>query len=186
MAAENGALMRDWRLWLIPASVVLVLDQLTKWSITASFEHLESKPVTGFFNLVLAHNSGAAFSMLAEAGGWQRVLFSAIALVAAIVIIWLLAKHRNEKLFCAGLSLILAGAIGNLIDRVRFGYVVDFLDFHLEPATAACRWLTSLVGTCHWPAFNVADSSIFIGAVLLIWDSFRKKPAPAQLRRQQP
>jgi signal peptidase II len=173
--------MRDWRLWLIPSAIILALDQLTKWSITARFEHLESKPITSFFNLVLAHNYGAAFSMLAQAGGWQRVLFSAIALVAAIVIIWLLAKHRHEEVFCAGLSFILAGALGNLIDRVRFGYVVDFLDFHLEPAAGACRWLTSVAGTCHWPAFNVADSAIFIGAALLIWDSFRRKPAQQQL-----
>jgi signal peptidase II len=175
--------MRDWRFWLIPSALVVVLDQLTKWSITASFVPLESKPITGFFNLVLAHNYGAAFSMLAEAGGWQRVLFSAIALVAAVVIVWLLAKYRHENLFCAGLSLILAGAIGNLIDRARFGYVVDFLDFHLEPFAGACRWLNGVVGTCHWPAFNVADSSIFVGAALLIWDSFRKKPMSSKLHR---
>jgi signal peptidase II len=176
--------MRDWRLWLIPSAIILTVDQLTKWVITSSFAHLESKPVAGFFNLVLAHNYGAAFSMLAEAGGWQRVLFSAIAMIAAAVIVWLLAKHRSEKLFCAGLSLILAGAVGNLIDRLRFGYVVDFLDFHLEQAADACRWLTSAMGTCHWPAFNVADSSIFVGAGLLIWDSFRNKPQQAQTRSQ--
>ncbi len=177
--------MRDWRWWLIPAAVVFAVDQVTKWAVVGAFEYLESKTITSFFNLVLAHNYGAAFSMLAQAGGWQRVLFSAIALLAAIVIIWLLRKHRGEQLFCAGLSLILAGAVGNLVDRLRFGYVIDFLDFHLEAAADVCAWVTSMVGTCHWPAFNVADSSIFLGAVLLIWDSFRKKPQPEKLQQQR-
>jgi signal peptidase II len=170
---------------LIPSAIILVVDQLTKWAVTESFSHLQSKPITGFFNLVLAHNYGAAFSMLADAGGWQRPLFSAIALTATIVIVWLLAKHRDEKVFCAGLSLILAGALGNLIDRLRFGYVVDFLDFHLEQAAGICGWLSANAGTCHWPAFNVADSSIFIGAALLIWDSFRKKPHPSPTSQRQ-
>ncbi len=173
--------MRDWRLWLIPSAFVLVIDQLSKWAVTENLTHLESKPVSGFFNLVLAHNYGAAFSMLAEAGGWQRALFSGIAIVASVVILWLLSKHRDEKIFCFALSLILAGALGNLIDRLRFGYVVDFLDFHLESFAAVCNRLSNVVGTCHWPAFNVADSAIFVGAALLIWDSFRSKQrAPLQ------
>jgi signal peptidase II len=173
--------MRDWRWWFAPAALIVAIDQLTKWLITSSFQHLESAPVTSYFNLVLAHNYGAAFSMLAQAGGWQRGLFTAIAAIACVVIVWLLNKHRDEKLFCAGLMFILAGAFGNLIDRVRFGYVVDFLDFHLQPFANLCAWLSERVGSCHWPAFNVADSSIFLGAALLIWDSFRKRPADARL-----
>ena len=146
--------------WYLIALAIIALDQFTKLWVVRDFFYGESLEVTGFFNLVLAHNTGAAFSMLAEAGGWQRLFFVGIALIASVVIAWLLKKHRDEPLFCLALSGILGGALGNLIDRVRFGYVVDFLDFHAMGY--------------HWPAFNVADMAITGGAILIVWDSLRK------------
>ncbi|TAJ78366.1 MAG: lipoprotein signal peptidase [Gallionellaceae bacterium] len=148
--------------WLGASALVIVLDQLSKLWISSHFAYGESYTVTGFFNLVLAHNTGASFGMLNDAGGWQRWLFSAIAVAAAVWIIWLLRKHQQEKLFCIALALILGGALGNLIDRLMYGYVVDFLDFHWNGH--------------HFAAFNVADSAINIGAALLLWDSFKNKP----------
>lgn len=145
------------RVWLALSLVVIVLDQFTKALMVRAFERGEALVVTPFFNLVLAYNRGAAFSFLADAGGWQKVFFSMLAIVASIWIVWLLSRHATQKLFSAALALILGGALGNLIDRVRLGEVVDFLDVH--------------AGIYHWPAFNVADSAITIGAVLLIWDS---------------
>lgn len=156
-ATDNGMLMK----WLGLGALVIALDQLSKLWISSHFSFFESYTVTGFFNLVLAHNTGASFSMLSDAGGWQRWLFSAIAIAASVWIIWLLRKHRHEKLFCIALAFILGGALGNLADRLVYGYVVDFLDFH---------W-----GEHHFAAFNVADSAINIGAALLLWDSFKKK-----------
>jgi signal peptidase II len=147
--------------WLILATVIIVLDQITKLWITKSFVYGESVAVTDFFNLVLVHNSGAAFSLLSNAGGWQRWLFSAIAVIASVWIILLLRKHKQEKLFCFALTLILGGALGNLIDRAAYGYVVDFLDFY---------W-----NSYHFPAFNIADSAVTCGAGLLLWESFIKK-----------
>lgn len=153
--------------WLGVAAIVLVLDQLTKFTVSGSFAPYESVEVTPFFNLVLVHNRGAAFSFLADAGGWQREFFIAVALVASVWITWLLRKHAGEKLFCFALALILGGAIGNVVDRVLFGAVVDFLDFHAFGY--------------HWPAFNVADMGISVGAALLVWDAIvtRDKPATA-------
>ncbi|MEW5943894.1 MAG: signal peptidase II [Pseudomonadota bacterium] len=151
------------RNWLALSAVVIVLDQITKIWVTQIFSYGDSRPVTSFFNLVLAHNTGAAFSLLAEAGGWQRVFFTAIAVIASVVIVWLLRKHRGQFLFSLALSLVLGGALGNLIDRVRFGYVVDFLDFYY--------------GNYHWPAFNVADMAITGGVILLVLDSLRKPAA---------
>ena len=147
--------------WGTIAAVIAISDQVTKAVVEGWIERGEVIRITGFFNLVLAYNSGAAFSFLAGAGGWQRWFFVSIASVAAVVIAWLLYRHRDEGLFCAGLSLILGGAIGNLWDRIALGHVVDFLDFH------AAGW--------HWPAFNVADSGITVGAALLILDSMRRK-----------
>ena len=147
--------------WGTIAAVIAISDQVTKAVVEGWIERGEVIRVTGFFNLVLAYNSGAAFSFLAGAGGWQRWFFVSIASVATVVIAWLLYRHRDEGLFCAGLSLILGGAIGNLWDRIALGHVVDFLDFH------AAGW--------HWPAFNVADSGISVGAALLILDSMRRK-----------
>jgi signal peptidase II len=147
--------------WLSLSVIVIVLDQLSKVAINAHFVYGESLAVTPFFNLVLAHNTGAAFSFLHDAGGIQRWLFSAIAIVASVWIIWLLHKHQAEKLFSFSLAFILGGALGNLIDRVAYGYVVDFLDFY---------W-----GSYHFAAFNLADSAITCGAALLILESFKGK-----------
>jgi len=144
--------------WLGLSALVIVLDQISKASISSHFVYGESMPVTSFFNLVLAHNQGAAFSFLSDAGGWQRWMFSAIAALASAWIIWLLRRHLEQKLFCFAMAMILGGALGNLIDRVAYGYVVDFLDFY---------W-----NGYHFAAFNLADSAITCGAGLLLWDSF--------------
>jgi signal peptidase II len=150
--------MRKLAPWYALALLLVLLDQLSKQWVSASFSYGEARAVTGFFNLVLTHNQGAAFSFLASAGGWQRVFFISIALIAIVVISVLLARHAGEKLFCLSLALILGGAIGNVVDRILLGYVVDFLDFY--------------VAAWHWPAFNLADSAITVGAVLMIVDSF--------------
>ncbi len=152
--------MRNFYSWLAISLVVIVMDQVTKYGVTHTLAYGESIPLVPFFNLVLAYNTGAAFSFLASAGGWQRLFFTAIALVASAVIIHLLYKHHRQTLFSFALCLILGGALGNLIDRIVLGYVVDFLDFY--------------VAGYHWPAFNVADSAITAGAILLVWDGFRK------------
>lgn len=145
------------------AFVVLTLDLATKYWIESSLVYGQQIPVTPFFNLVLTYNAGAAFSFLSDASGWQRWFLSSIALIASIIIIFLLHKYANNKVFCLALSFVLGGALGNLWDRITLGHVVDFLDFY--------------IGSYHWPAFNIADSAIFIGAVLLIYDSFRSKNA---------
>ena len=149
------------RNWLLLAAVVVVLDQTSKAAINSHFAYGETLAVTSFFNLVLAHNTGAAFSFLSDAGGMQRWLFSLIAVVASVWIVWLLRKHASDKFFSLALALILGGALGNLIDRIDYGYVVDFLDFH---------W-----AGYHFAAFNVADSAITCGAALLIWDGLKGK-----------
>ena len=146
---------------LVLALLVLGADFATKRWIESELVYGQQVLLTNFFNLVLTFNAGAAFSFLSDESGWQRWLFSGIAVCASVLIIYLLSKHTSEKLFCIALSLILGGALGNLWDRVTLGYVVDFLDFHYNGY--------------HWPAFNVADSSIFIGALLLIFESFRHK-----------
>jgi signal peptidase II len=151
--------MRKHARWYALALFLVLLDQLSKYWISTRFGYGEARAVTGFFNLVLTHNQGAAFSFLASAGGWQRGFFIAIALAAIVVISVLLVRHAGEKLFCLSLALILGGAIGNVIDRIAFGYVVDFLDFYVA------GW--------HWPAFNLADSAISVGAVLMVADSLR-------------
>ena len=151
------------KLWagFVVALVVLVLDFITKRWVEASLVYGEQIPLTSFFNLVLTYNAGAAFSFLSDAGGWQRWFFTIVSAGASILIVYLLRKHAADKLFCVALSLILGGALGNLWDRATLGLVVDFLDFH--------------VAGYHWPAFNVADSAISVGAVLLVIDSFRQK-----------
>lgn len=147
------------RRWLLLATVIVVIDQITKYFVVQNFVLHETLFVTSFFNLVRVHNTGAAFSMLANAGGWQRLFFIGVAIAASIWVVWLLRRHAQQKLFCLALGLILGGAIGNLIDRVWFGYVVDFVQVHYS------GW--------YFPAFNVADSAITVGAALLIWDGFR-------------
>ena len=146
--------------WLGLSAVVLALDLYTKQLVLKALSYGEHVTVTSFFDLVRYHNEGAAFSFLAAAGGWQRMLFSGIALVASVIIIHLLRKHATQKLFCFALALVLGGALGNLYDRVTLGYVVDFLFFHYQQY--------------YWPAFNVADSAISVGVVLLLIDSFKK------------
>ena len=148
--------------WLIVAMVLAAADQLSKFAITRSIPYGGSIDITPFFNLVLVYNNGAAFSFLSNASGWQRGFFIVIALVAIAWVVYLLRKYPHQTLFCFALSLILGGAIGNVIDRVWLGAVIDFLDFH-----AAGH---------HFPAFNVADSAITCGAAVLIWDSFRAGP----------
>ena len=149
--------------WLALAALVVVADQASKYAVTASLRPGEFREVTGFFNLVLAYNRGAAFSFLSDAGGWQRALFIGVAAVAVAVIVTLLLRHPQEKVFCAGLGFILGGALGNVCDRVVLGHVVDFLDFH------AFGW--------HFWAFNLADSAITVGAGLLILDGLRSTGA---------
>lgn len=144
--------------WLILAAVVILLDQWSKSAVVGHFLYGEVLTVTGVFSLVLAHNEGAAFSLLAGAGGWQRWFFTAIAVGASAWIVALLKKHAGQTLFCFALAMILGGALGNLIDRIQFGYVVDFLLFHWDEH--------------YFPAFNLADSAITLGAMLLLWDSF--------------
>ena len=144
--------------WFVLAAAIIGADQLTKWAIVENFAYGERRELTAFLNLVLVYNKGAAFSMFAEASGWQTPLLIAFALAAAGIVSYLIVRNPGKRLLCLGLALILGGAIGNLIDRLRYGHVVDFLDFH------AMGW--------HWPAFNVADSGITVGAVLLILDGF--------------
>ena len=146
--------------WLGWALVVLVLDQITKLLIINTYQWGESTAYTGFFNLVRAHNHGAAFSFLAGAGGWQRWFFTALGVGAAVFIVWMLRSHPGQKLFAFALSSILGGALGNVLDRVMYGYVIDFLDFHWA------NW--------HFPAFNVADCGITLGAMALIFDELRR------------
>ncbi|MEY4076379.1 MAG: Lipoprotein signal peptidase [Pseudomonadota bacterium] len=143
-------------LWLGVALIIFLLDQLTKIAIVGAFQLGESLPITSFFNLVRVHNAGAAFSFLADAGGWQRWFFTGLGVVAAMVMVYLLRMHAGQTLFCLALSLLLGGAVGNVVDRVLYSHVIDFLDFYY--------------GTWHFPAFNVADSAITMGACLLILD----------------
>jgi signal peptidase II len=154
---------RSLWLWLGIALVVLLFDQFTKLLIIDSFQLGDSQTVTSYFNLVRMHNSGAAFSFLSSASGWQRWFFTGIGLVAAVYIVWMLRSHPEQTLFCFALALVLGGAVGNVIDRLLWGHVVDFLDFHWA-------WLSPVFYQGHFPAFNVADSAISLGVVCLIAD----------------
>ncbi len=149
-------------LWL--SALVIGLDQLTKWLANTSLAPHEPVAVLPGFNLTLMFNTGAAFSLLGDAGGWQRWLFTGLAVVASVVLVlWLRRLQAGQALLAVALALILGGAVGNLIDRVVFGHVIDFLDVY---------WRHH-----HWPAFNVADSAITVGAVLFLLDSFRPRAA---------
>ena len=148
------------RKWLSLSAVVIAIDVYTKHLIQQSFQYGEHLQITSFFDLVRYHNEGAAFSFLANQGGWQHFFFTAIAVVASVVMIYLLRKHAEQKLFCFAIALVLGGALGNLYDRLTLGYVVDFLFFHYQ--------------AYYWPAFNVADSAITSGVALLLLDSFKK------------
>jgi signal peptidase II len=150
-------------LWLGLAALVIVADQFTKTLIIGAFQLGDSVTVTSFFNLVRAHNPGAAFSFLAGAGGWQRWFFVGIGVAASVFIVWMLRRHGDQRLFCFALTMVLGGAVGNVVDRLIHGYVVDFLQFRfaiLEP----------IFHGGYFPSFNVADSAITLGAVCLILD----------------
>ena len=154
-------------LWLGLALVILLADQFTKVLIVGSFQWGDSQAVTSFFNLVRVHNSGAAFSFLANAGGWPRWFFTGIGVIATVFIVYLLRSHPQQTLFCFALSLVLGGAVGNVIDRLLYGHVIDFLDFHWD-------WLAPVFFEGHFPAFNIADSAISVGTVCLIVDELRR------------
>ena len=157
---------RKWARWLWVSAIVIAVDQATKAAILATFRDSEALAVTPFFSLVLTFNTGAAFSFLSAASGWQRWFFVAVALAAAVVIVVLL-KRGGSAWYGTGLALILGGALGNLYDRLVIGRVVDFVLFHYA------GWA--------YPAFNVADSAITVGAAILIFDSLRRRDdGPAQ------
>jgi signal peptidase II len=148
--------------WLALSSAIIVADFATKAWVLAAFHLHESVAVTSFFNLVLVMNPGASFSFLADAGGWQRWFFIVLALAISVWLVWEIRRHAQERLLPFAFALVLGGALGNVIDRIRFGAVVDFLDFHVA------GW--------HWPAFNVADSAITVGVILLLWQQISHKP----------
>ena len=150
--------------WIWLTVVVIVLDQLTKYIASISLEMYKPIAVMPMFNWTLMHNTGAAFSFLADAGGWQRWFFALIAVVVSVVIVlWIKRLQQHEKWQAIALSLILCGAIGNVIDRIWLGYVVDFIQVYYQ------QW--------YWPAFNIADSAIFIGVVMIIIDTIRESRA---------
>ena len=164
-SVTNGTRAAIWP-WLLAALLIVVADQFTNAVILANYRYADQTVVTSFFNIVRAHNTGAAFSFLADADGWQRWAFTGIGVAAAVFITWMLKSHAGQTLFSLSMTLILGGAIGNVIDRMMHGYVVDFLDFHLAGR--------------HFPAFNLADSAITLGAILLVLDELRRmrKPRP--------
>ena len=147
--------------WLGLALILVLLDQVVKIAVERSFHYGETMPVTSFFNLIKVYNPGAAFSFLGDAGGWQRYLFTGIAVVAVGYILYLLKRHPGQRLFCFALALIMGGAIGTVIDRLAYGHVIDFLDFYWK-------------GVGHFPAFNIADIGISVGAFLFILDELRR------------
>ncbi len=153
--------MRDFIMlkWLWLSLLAVVLDQISKLAIAGSMQLYQSIQVVPFFKLTYVHNTGAAFSFLSEAGGWQRWFFAGLALMISVVIaVWLARLKTNETLLAVALALVLGGAVGNLIDRLVYGYVIDFLDVYYE--------------TWHWPAFNIADSAITLGVILMLAESF--------------
>ena len=150
--------------YLFITSLIIFFDQVSKWLMMSWLSLYETVVIMPYFNLTMAHNEGAAFSFLAQAGGWQRWFFIGLALIISVVLfVWLAKLKPTEKLEAISLSLILGGAIGNVIDRISYGYVVDFIDLY--------------IGHNHWPVFNIADSAICIGAILLIADSFKSETA---------
>jgi signal peptidase II len=153
--------MRDFNMlkWLWLSLLAIILDQVSKLAIAGSMQLYQSIPIIPYFNLTYVHNTGAAFSFLSEAGGWQRWFFAGLALLISIVIaVWLARLKQHETLLAIALALVLGGAIGNLIDRLAYGYVIDFLDVYYQ--------------TWHWPAFNIADSAITLGVILMLVESF--------------
>jgi len=164
VVAEAAGPVPVWWRWLLLSAAVIALDLATKAWVLAVFREGQELPVTGFLSLVLAFNTGAAFSFLAGASGWQRWFFAGVAIVASVFLVWMLRRGGSRAL-SAGVALILGGALGNLWDRLTQGRVTDFVLLHYQ------GW--------SWPAFNVADSAITVGAALLILDSFRARPRDA-------
>ena len=160
MASTQQNQLGSAKAYLFLALLVLIADQISKWWAQMSLPMAQAIKVTDFLNWFLIYNSGAAFSFLSQAGGWQRWFFTIIGIVAAAVIIWLLQKNTQDRPFCIALALILGGAIGNVLDRLLYGAVVDFIDVHYH------GW--------HWPAFNLADSAISIGATLIVINEIRR------------
>jgi signal peptidase II len=156
MAGRSSSAAPSLGLWLGLALVVVLLDQLSKTLVIGAFQLNDSRTLTSWFNLVRVHNSGAAFSFLAGASGWQRWFFVGLGTLASGFIVWMLKKHPGQKLFCFAVTMIMGGAIGNVIDRLLHGHVVDFIQVHY--------------GGWYFPAFNLADSAITLGAVCLILD----------------
>ena len=147
-------------IWIGIAIIVVLADQLTKITMTRLLSYGQVEYVNHYVNLVMVYNKGAAFSFLSDQSGWQRYFFTGISVIASLFMLWMLKRNPTQKLFCWALALILGGALGNLIDRVAYGHVIDFLDFHLA------GW--------HWPAFNVADAAITLGAALFVLDELRR------------
>lgn len=160
MAATHQNQLGSAKTYLFLALFVLIADQVSKWWAQMSLPMAQAIKVTDFLNWFLIYNPGAAFSFLSQAGGWQRWFFTIIGIIAAVVIIWLLQKNTQDRPFCIALALILGGAIGNVLDRLLYGAVVDFIDVHYQ------GW--------HWPAFNLADSAISIGATLIVINEIRR------------
>lgn len=151
--------------WLWLSLLVLVADQASKVVVAGSMQLYQAIPVLPMFNILYVHNHGAAFSFLSEAGGWQRWFFAAMAIIISVVLtVWLKRLQKTETLLAAALALILGGALGNLYDRLAYGYVIDFLDVYYQ------HW--------HWPAFNIADSGITVGVALLLLESFIAEKQP--------
>ena len=159
----------NWLRWLTISAIVLAVDQATKLAVTANFQLGEGKAITSFFNLVLAYNKGAGFSFLADQGGWQRYFFIVLTTAISAGLLWLLKSthggSQGNKWLCTALALVLGGAFGNLIDRIAYGHVIDFIQWYIPNSTLP-----------PWPTFNIADSAICIGAVMMVIDSFRKQP----------
>jgi signal peptidase II len=152
-----------WAKWLGISAIIFVLDQITKYAMTSNFADYESRVILPFFNLVLTYNKGAAFSFLNDASGWQRYFFIIVTIIISAVLLWMMRANNQNRLLCTALALVIGGAMGNLYDRVLHGKVTDFIEIHAM----------GFMNLPPWPAFNIADSAICVGAALLIWDSFR-------------
>ena len=162
MAKVSHVPARNIRPWLWLTGLIILLDQISKWIVLGTLHPGESRYVAPFFNWVLTFNAGAAFSFLSDAGGWQRWFFTALALAVSAWILTMLRRHTSEFCLSLALTLVLGGALGNVVDRIRFGAVVDFIQWH--------------AAGYYFPAFNVADSAITLGAILLVWDQLVTKP----------
>jgi signal peptidase II len=168
-----SAAARGWPRWLIVSAAIVAADLATKAWVSRAFSEGEVRAVTPFFNLVLMHNTGAAFSLLAGAGGWQRWFFTGITLAITGAILYMLRRPHRDAAVPLGLALVLGGALGNLYDRLTLGHVVDFVQLH--------------AAGYYWPAFNVADSAICVGVAILIWDSLRSGGrVPKAAQREKP